>query len=549
MFCANVCCVVIDPVIDHRSEQPLLFCFEFGRKNGAVFTSMRRSLRILTLAAPEFATALLRTGRVADMDMMNHFSSTVQRALSTAAAAAPQPAVVSGSPSRQLPDPRSFIGEVYGVQDWYCSPESPGAFTVKKMNGTYVASGKKTAIGGNDKHPMPSSVVAVATVVEGDSTRLSTFRIALPNTACPTAKVTPVHQGIQCVVELLDHPCTDVLASAAVGAESNVADAATNDLTRRRVQYCENVADLIESLEYVCALHSTSAVRYDNLLLRDQSAQKTIATLRCTAFAIRALASYVAETTNPSDAALAKIFASSALETAASAAKHLVGPLVHSHGTHTVNPNVVIAHDYVHRVASLVPDLQHTDGWNSDIATFALGELLSQAAVAAVLQRFAAAESPLSTIFSTSTSVRLTGPHLNLNLIAQVVEKDATALLSTLGKHVSTKQSSDRSLVVDATAAYVSEIFASTAVIYRCTGALLHDEEGAGQREWLLTQGFCDLSRARRADILQRLSADETSVKGVWGSIHGKDYDEVAVHPVEVGMMKAAPKTAAAKPK
>jgi hypothetical protein len=251
---------------------------------------------------------------------------------------------------------------------------------------------------------------------------------------------------------------------------------------------------------------------------------------------------------------MARLYAASALETAATGAKALLGPLISlADGEHTANRSIRIPYRYVGDVAQIAPDLANLDGAAVDVADFAIGDLLNGTQKAA-----AATASPLAQLRGGSSRVvRLTSPHLNLSITSQTIEKDSTLLLQTLSKRAQVnkggKKASDL-VLINAVGQFVAEIFVSTAAVYRSTATLQVDEESsAAQQSWLWTQGLCDLSRGRRARILQQLQLDD-SVKSLWSAIQEKDYDEIAVHPVEAGMMKAATKVvpkpqAAAKPK
>ncbi|CUG92484.1 Hypothetical protein, putative [Bodo saltans] len=492
---------------------------------------MHLSRRLLT--APEFAATLLRSGRLADLSMLEHFTGVA----ATQANVTKSAEVTSANEKLELHNPRSWIESVFAQQpgNLYVSPEAQGSLSAKSAGGKnqFSLSGSVSAVNGDSA--APASAIACATLENGEAA-LFTFS-ALD---APTLKTARQHSGLRRRLDLNGHPSQ--LVDLPEG--TSVPEYAAQQLFQRRIGYCHNVAKILESLQHVCALHASSAARYDALLLRDQQAQKTVAQLQCLRFGVETASSYAQFSGNASDAAMARLYAGSALETAAIGAKSLLGPLVAlEDGTHTANPAIRIPYRYVGDVAQIAPDLASLDGAAVDIADFAIGDLVSGAQ-----KTSPAAASPLAQLRGGSSRVvRLTSPHLNLSITSQTIEKDSTLLLQTLSKRAqgtkgSSKKSSELALI-NAVGQFVAEIFVSTAAVYRSTATLQVDEESsAAQQHWLWTQGLCDLSRGRRARILQQLQLDDGSVKSLWSSIQDKDYDEIAVHPVEAGMMKAAAK-------
>lgn len=515
---------------------------------------MHLSRRLLVAGAPEFAPTLLRSGRLADLSMLDHFLNAASSEQQAGTAALVSEA--TNVEKLELHNPRAWIESVFAHTpgSWYVSPEAQGTLTAKKgSQDQYTLTGVVSAVGGSSDTAQPTSAVACATLEDGQAALFSFATTANDNASIKSSRQ---RSGLQRKIDLNAHPSKRL----DIPEGKTVVDYAAGQLFNRRIGYCRNVAKILESLQHVCALHASSAARYDALLLRDQQAQKTVAQLQCLRFGVETASSYAESSGNASDAAMARLYAGSALESAALGAKSLLGPLISfPDGAHTANPNIRIPYRYVGDVAQIAPDLANLDGSAADIADFAIGDLLTTGQ----LGKAATTASPLAQLRGGSGRVvRLTSPHLNLSITSQTIEKDATLLLHTLSKR-STKSNSKASdfVLVNAVGQFVSEIFVSTAAVYRSTATLQVDEEGAAaQQHWLWTQGLCDLSRTRRARILSQLQLEDGSVKALWSAIQEKDYDEIAVHPVEAGMMKApakstpkaAPKPAAqaaAKPK
>lgn len=483
----------------------------------------------------EFIATLLKTGRLADLPMLNHYVAKVDQevagVLQTTTKPVAQPAV---DVAPELKSPRDWIGKVYGHKEWFVSTESPGDFTVAKVGKNYKIKGAKFAVGGDSFNAKPSSLMTIANIIEGESNTVGIFRVDL--SSAQKHNVTLQRGGVQAFVELDNCDCTPIPLKEG----HNLIDEATKSLSLHRLATCSNFVTLLKQVEHVLSLHATSTVQYDGLLLRDQNVQKAISELRCASFAIDSLVSFCTETMNTADINIAKIFACNAFQSAVEGAVQVIGPLHELRAKHNSNPAITINYEFVHNVAALAPHFMNLDGWNSDLAVMTLTDalVLGHNTLSKLNQ-----SSPLNSLLGVqSGGVRLASPHLNLAVTAQALEKDLTAFLNLCGKKkVSGK--SDDSTFVDGVAQYLGEVFATTAVLYRCTASLTVDEEVLGQQEWLWTQAFCDLSRVRRADILRRLQADEHSVKAVWAALENVEYDELAIHPVEVSMMAVAKKS------
>lgn len=502
--------------------------------------NMKLSRRVLAAAggvAPEFASTLLQSGRLADLSILNHFMEVATPLPSKAH----KEATAASSETVILHDPRAWVGPVFGQDGcMYVSPEAQGKLNAtRNSSGQFVVSGTVSAVCCDASQ----SAAAVATMEDG---KAGYFKFSV-DSASSSVKSSPQRSGLQCKLDLASHPCQHI---AALPDGKSVAEYTSEGLFTKRIAFCYNVSKILESLQHVCALHASSAARYDALLLKDQQAQKTVAQLQCLRFGIDAATSYAESSGHAGDAAMARLYAGCALQTASSAAKMLLGTLVAlKDGHHTANPEINIPYRYVGDVAVLAPDLANLDGSTMDVAEWAIGDLLTGKHAAVAIM--GAKANPLSQLGGSGRVVRLTSPHLNLSITSQSIEKDATSLLQMLSKKISksaSKGTPAEPMLVSAVGQYVSELFACTTAIYRTTASLQADEEGGtAQRHWLWTQGLCDLSRSRRARILQQLQLDEGAAKSVWSLIQSKDYDEVAVHPVEVGMMKDSAKNAPKK--
>ena len=121
-------------------------------------------------------------------------------------------------------------------------------------------------------------------------------------------------------------------------------------------------------------------------------------------------------------------------------------------------------------------------------------------------------------------------------MIVAVIEQDIVKLGKLIAESKSErhKTSTVQGLYTTAIARYVAEVMASIASIYRCSAALTVDESGAGQTEWLVVQGLCEMSRIERESIVRELRK-QIACDSFAKDVVTTHVDEYSTHPVEAG--------------
>ncbi|KAK7194475.1 hypothetical protein NESM_000364300 [Novymonas esmeraldas] len=552
-------------------------------------------------ARTDVVELLVRQGRLADVQLLNFFSAQLNRevaaaatetATAAAAAAAAAAATVTasagaeaqtcGSRTRAWTDldasteavrrlvntesPVAWLKEVFGAGDEWSSSYLSAATAVatRASDGdaaTLTATGVATAVGSG--HSSTAAGAAAPALPKSIRVVLRLESSGGAATAAPqyvTASVPLDQPGV--VERTLVQGVLQVRLSNAKAthhASLSAEQVASYQHTLTATAY----SAILQRVEEVCALHATHTVRYDSLLIRNPATQMRLAQLACFRYGISCLTDYVVGDRHAADGDAAadlpaqlqlplvesmtlNVYAERALLDGIDAAWEMVRdtPLVAA-VPHRSNAAKKINYPYLSQLFHTPKYLlaSSTGSMEEQAMTF-LSPVLAQcghhggsggggdgAGVGDLLQRVMGL-----TAGSSYGGVRLAAPHVNLAGVTKALEEDIATLLNMM---VSQKDKSEPNFVLCA-AQYISEVFASLAVVYRCTAALNIDEEGRGHREWLMAQVFGSASAVRRRRILD----DYTMARAASTVIQrSKSLDSYATHPIE--LMNATPRKAA----
>lgn len=411
--------------------------------------------------------------------------------------------------------PLSWMGQVYGEKEWCSSFLAANVVAASGEAGNVRLSGRALVAGSG---PTPATVQVMA---RAGATTVRAVRVSLAQ-----PDVTATRNGDVLSLELRG-------AEGVVVPEVDPADIAT----RQHVLNAAAYAGILSTLEEVCALHATHTARYDGLLIRNPAVQMRLAQIACFRYGVETLSSYVVGDGEAVESAVGllglplaestvlSVYAESALMDGLDCAWEVVRdtPLVAA-VPHRSKASKTIRYPYmlelfnapkyaltsmdgametqiVEFLAPMVRELRKREGgdlrgWVNQLLGFSSGTLA------------------------------LAAPHTNLKVCAKRLESDLTSFIELALAH----PSKDDPVYAITVAQYLAEVFASVAVIYRCTAALNMDERGLGHREWLLTQTFSAASTARRQKILSDFRMATAARKAL-----GKtDLDSYSTHPLEL---------------
>ncbi|PBJ74299.1 hypothetical protein BCY84_12801 [Trypanosoma cruzi cruzi] len=493
----------------------------------------------------DFVATLLQQGRLADMLMLQHFTSrTPQKppAGNTAEGNSGGTKVSVGETSRRALLTRcevvkakamstpctDWLADAYGSGEWCALSESRdmvrvvasdndptrvklrGTFPVLVQEGSSPASVRLAA----SKENGEALIVTVPLVQSGEKVRSSA-----------------IGGGIRAVTlkEADGSVVSDTATSVdAFAAEQNILSAAV----------CSGI---LGKLEEICALHATHTVRYDALLVRNPAVQKRLSQLACARFSLDALSSFVASAAVDEPMPLVesvalRMHAKHALAIGMGSARDIIhGTAMLKASPHRSKPERLIDYPYAQQLFASERYVLSSLGASSAAETMRhFTPLLMQPQT----HMPAGVQGPLASLLlgGKGGNVNLAAPHANLRVSAAFLEKDIAAMLQRIQQQ---KKRADP-LFVMAIAQYAAELFANTAVVYRTTASLTHEDDSA-PRDWLLTQAFCADSSARRAKILCEWELSSAARKAIGKAA---DLNGCTTHPVE--LMNAEP---ARKPK
>ncbi|RNF26198.1 oxidoreductase [Trypanosoma conorhini] len=502
---------------------------------------MRRVL--LSRNRVDFVATLLRQGRLADLLMLQHFSSQRPQEPSAGNAAEESSGGGDGAKlsvaggarrallakteavrARAMTQPcMGWLADAYGAGEW-CAL-SGAQDTVRavvgasdparaKLRGTFLALGQAGS--------SPVSVRLAASRESGEALLL-TLPLEQPG---ERVRSSVVGVGIRAVTlnEAEASVVSDTAAAVdAFAAEQNLLSAAV----------CSGI---LGKLEEICALHATHTVRYDGLLVRNPAVQKRLSQLACARFSLEALSSFVAtvaveEPLPLVESVALRMHAKHALSAGIRHAREVI------HGTamlkatpHRSKPERLIDYPYARELFEAELDVIASLGGSCEAASrryFTPLLAQSEAQVTMGVQSSMAA----LLVGGGGVSVNLAAPHVNLRVSAVALEEDITTLL----QRIQQQEKREDPLFVKAMAQYSAEVFANTAVVYRTTASLTREEDAA-PREWLLTQAFCADSRVRRATIIRDWELSMAARRAVGKA---SDLSGCTTHPVE--LMNAEP--------
>lgn len=308
-------------------------------------------------------------------------------------------------------------------------------------------------------------------------------------------------------------------------------------LTRCRLETCSLVAGAIEAVARTCFTHATEHYRYDVAKVRTSGVQSRLARLQGLVYAIEALVDVgssllEADTTQTSipEIDLARIFAGEAALEALQTAEEIIGPSAKLLQPHS--PGKTEAHALYAPVRDLqrfLPFLQHSDSTLSDLKLNLVSKLGSSA---------------LGSGSAQGLKGKLVNVHVNLSLAAKGIEEDVTAFAQSLhkkGKPLDGNNEYLTTLAVD----FLSEVFASTAVLYRCSGGLNETIHGLQRlaskvrgEDTLQALTFCERSQFERRRILADMKQSSKPLKDLSERLWTSLEDEYSTHPI---MLRASP--------
>lgn len=526
-----------------------------------------RALSLLR-ARRDMAEMLLRQGRLGDVQMLNFFGSQLQHEAADPAeaaaatskpvaadAATPTDAAAAASPSAQeisararraafdrfharhaavtakaAKQPLSWLADVYGEKEWTCTPAEGAPLAVARTadSKSLTLTGRMVAVGAVGS--AAESACVLVRVPEEASDDLAPLVAARLSLSAPGVRVTKIPSGLSLELDRATAALLPAVVAEEVAAGHHVLFAAA----------CSGI---LSRLAEIGALHATHAVRYDALLIRNPAVQQRLAQIECARFAVDCLGAYVAgdgeleEGEVPAaaerlempavEAMLLNYYAEMMLMSGLDDVWEVVrGTPLDKAVPHRSKASLSIDYPYIAELFRLPKRLLSSAHGSKELhAVTTLVPLLRRSRIEAASGAF---QNPLPAMLGMSAGrIRLLSPHVNLRMVATVLEKDIQKLLDM----IAAQKDREEPAFVLSVAEYMSELMASLAVVYRCSASLNVDEDGKGHREWLLAQAFCASSAARRqtvlADFKMASAANQILRKA-------SDLDNYSTHPLEL---------------
>nr|CCC91945.1 conserved hypothetical protein [Trypanosoma congolense IL3000] len=561
---------------------------------------MRRSFPLRT--RPDFVVTLLTQGRLADVLLLQHFgtesvtdttgpvtgdsgkavdannNNTVNKPLGGSTPPASTGAAVVVPSRRAALHERCNAARVAAMQSvcpgsWFPRDrDAAGEWRCALPNSWDSVRASPTSGGGPHRKALLHG--SFTTVTDGNQPTVGTIRLLAAQEGATSGgaplllslPLDPAAGGVE-----IGHAVGGVCNVTVRGAEAMVvadtpaaADAFTAEQNLLAAAACSG---LIGRLLEVCSLHATHTTRYDALLIRNPSVQKSLALMACARYGVDAMMSFVMgrsdkealqsqHVTQPAEAPLnggdgdlqlpvvesvvLGTYASQALAVALQLTREMLGSAARLDSLidvpHLSKNERLIPYAYAQQMLCNEPHV---------LASLAVGDsaqhrryiapLLSCAAANGVPAAPMGTEGVASSLFmwamnAPPTSLRLVAPHVYLRLSANELEGDVATFL----KHLREKGLRNDPAFVRTAAVYTAEVFSSVAVLYRATAALTRTGNNA-PRDWLLAQTFCSESAGLRAAALREFDAgkDARAVLRRNGGVCD------TAHPVE--LMNAAP--------
>ena len=388
----------------------------------------------------------------------------------------------------------------------FMSPDEEGTLTVKEGGKKFTASGSKIALFGGGAAPKH---IAMFANTDG---KLGCFKVPVAGSGC-TVKKSSRFGKVGWDVTCNDAPCE------IVAQEASPVDVGNQMLSKGRVATASGFAGVMSHLALLATRHATSTARYQTLLVYNHAVQRRISEVTSGAYGVEALASYVAVHGNVEEASLLKILAAQHLTTALNNVDEVLS-FQTLDGPHRSNEKIIVDRSFVNTLRGELPLYTQLDGTNLDIAKFVTVPLMEGAA-----KRGGGSGGSAFDALWGNGQAKLSNPHVNLQSSAKVIEEDVAALMKLL--HTA-KQPAKSDLIIQLTAAYTAELFASVATVYRASAAMSNDETAAGH--WELAQVFCDVSHRRRMTMIHNVKTMQLAKSKV-GLIHDDIIQKHTTHP------------------
>ncbi|CCW72100.1 unnamed protein product [Phytomonas sp. Hart1] len=450
----------------------------------------------------------------------------------------------------------AWIGGAYGVSEWSTGHLSTQTLQAKRGEKVEVITLRGKALAAGEVGSAPKSVQVIAQLPSLDAAAASAhagtedyMRENLREAVLqvPLSNENEGRITTKLVNGLLQLDFHDAVATVKAGV------CARDVASRQNILTATAYGGMLERLERICALHATTAVQYDGMLIRDPAVQMRLAQIACSHFGVESLAAYVSgsdealheadapqpeETSEEGDTPAARefrffeavslnIYAGNALmDGLDNAWKILHGFPLTTPRPHRSKPEIQINYPYVDSLLNTSKYFITSMNGSMELqAQTFFGPLLQRS----FLHQSASTwlESPLRHLMGLTTAAKvcLSAPHVNLRVMTDVLERDLTRGLELVSHQ---KDPTDPSFVITVVQ-YIAEVFANLAVVHRCSASLTADEGGRGHREWLLAQAFGAASAARRQRLLAYLRTSQLSA----GVLRGvADLDHGAMHPV-----------------
>lgn len=492
-----------------------------------------------------FAASLLGAGRLNDLALVNHFTTVAEQSLSNNNMAPSSSSVSNELASEATRHASRAVGRVYAPAAGTAFVSLDSKPRVHNNNGALQGSFLAISPAGGGSAPI-TCAVPVSTTTSTPSSGHAWFEVAVP-ASCLTALggggggASSLRYAVT-----LSNPISGAKALSLTDEEHRA------ELAEKRAKLCDVLSTILSAVEVEVGRYAAGSSRYDQLLVYHHQVQSLIAQLRCLSFAAQTVSAASTALEETSDATLAYLATTAHTTNLLSQVERLVTPRA---------SRADVRYDYLDSAFLLVQELRVLDGGRAALARTVADDLLTLKS----LQRFV--PGGLNAMLGTAKGdapVRLPTQHLNLTFAAKVVEEDLRVFLEFVGKvqqlgsaAATTTTTSDKSSKSNSNSAaaaalplalssaytlqcveFLSEIYATVAVLCRGTASLTVDEEGKGQVESPLAQSFGYMSQVRRARILRHMQQDAAVRGKVWGKVSEKDYDEFAVHPVEASMTR-----------